>query len=62
MFVRDRIKELATEAAGREDWDHMISAGFFAEDGDGFRHLEALGDDLSLADAPLLDLDDLLNA
>lgn len=62
MKMRDDFAAYGKGAVGREDWDFMVSAGFFGESDQAFRRLEALGDDLSLADAQLLDLADLLSA
>ena len=62
MFVREKYTAYGENAAGREDWDCMVSTGFFGDDGEGLRRLEALGDDLSLTDTQLLELDDLLPA
>jgi hypothetical protein len=61
MLMRDDPTTRAEDALAFGGADAGLAA-VLLQDGDGYRCLAALGDDLSLGDAELLDLDDLLPA
>ncbi len=62
MLIRDDMTAFGEESTGMESRDFILATGLFGANDDGYRCLAAFGDDLSLTDAPLLELDDLLPA
>ena len=62
MLIRDVFTTYRGETTVRESWDFMLSTGFYGENASGFNCLETMGDDFSLADAQLVELDDLIQA
>lgn len=60
MLMRDDPLKFADDAALPQDGGIALEAALSLHDDDGYRCLEALGDDLSLENTPLVDMDDLL--
>jgi len=62
MLMRIDPANYAEDTMTSEANDAALTAAVLLQNGDGYRCLAALGGDLSLADAELLELEDLLPA
>tara|TARA_B100001250_G_scaffold307604_1_gene269442 strand:- start:46 stop:237 length:192 start_codon:yes stop_codon:yes gene_type:complete len=60
MFKHNDPLRLADEIQEPQNSDGMYAGSAQLSSIDGFQCLEAFGDDLSLEDSPLLDMEDLL--
>ena len=60
MLMHDDTMKFGDDGQGTLSDDSLFKAALFQQTGDGYQCLEALGDDLSLEDTRLVDMDDLL--
>ena len=60
MLVRDDFFGVSEDVVGVGGAEIALSAADFRLDGDGYAYLAAFGDDLSLEDLPLVELEDMI--